>query len=804
MKKLNNFINKKNNKIILSFLIPLIIYTIIFYINGLLTNKTIILGDMRVQYYPLFNYLKEMLNGNNSIFYSFSKGLGGTMFGTIFYYLSSPLNILILFINKQQIPYFMTYLIILKLSLCGLTMYLYMKKKYKSNSTILLIFSLLYSFMGYNLNYFINIMWIDVVILAPLVLIGLENILEGKSPKIYIIVLFISIFSNYYISYMLCIFCILYFIYEVLLRYDIKKEKKQIKEITKKFIISSLLTGLLCSFFLVPCIFEMINYGRNINDLNIINFDFNFLNIFSKSYIGSLNLNDNLNYTSMNIYCSAIVLPLVYFYFCSKKIEKKEKILTLIFMLTMILPCFIGILNYAWHLFTIPSFYSYRYSFLLCLLLIRIAYKSYKTNIPKKTNIIIYLIFYTIISIYLIIITQYSKYYEFLNYKLICLTFFLSTLYMLILYKSPKNKDLIIEILLILECFINIFIIFNHSYFQETKIIDLKYTDIEKKYNNQRIEEEYFYNTSLIYNYNGINSFLSTSNHRPIDFLNKIGLYNKKTNNLYNNRYQSILVDDILGLKNLIIEEGDNFKHLKNKENNIYENDNAFSIGYIIKNECNNLEFEFLYDQKVFNCIFKESNEFYKEPEKIQETDDKIVYKVKENTPYYVYYNLDEELENNIFDENEKEILAIAHNSFIIKTENEKLEINAQNIDKEKLKIYYFDYETYNKKIEKINLEQLEYNINKNKLEGKINTNGGILMITIPYEKGYKIKIDNKEINYKEVLDTFIGIDINSGTHEVLIEYEQPGLKIGNIITLISLLTTLLYIRNEEKNETKI
>jgi uncharacterized membrane protein YfhO len=171
--------NKKITFIVLSFLIPLFVYTSIFFIKDLFTNKTIIQGDMAAQYYPLFVYFKGFFSGSNSLFYSFSKCLGGTMFGTFFYYMSSPLNLLLFFVSKKSIPQFINFLVILKLSLCGLTMYIYMRKKYKKDGFSILVFSLFYAFMGYNLNYYINIMWFDVVFLAPLVLLGVESIIEN-------------------------------------------------------------------------------------------------------------------------------------------------------------------------------------------------------------------------------------------------------------------------------------------------------------------------------------------------------------------------------------------------------------------------------------------------------------------------------------------------------------------------------------------------------------------------------------------------------------------------------------------------
>ena len=791
---------KKQKIIILSFLIPAIIYTFIFYINGLLTNKTIITGDMRIQYYPLFTYLKGVFNLDNSIFYSFSKGLGGTMYGTIFYYLSSPLNLLMLIINKQNIPNFITYLIIFKLSLCGLTMYLYMRRKFKTDSILLLAFSLCYSFMGYNLNYFINIMWLDVIILAPLVLIGLDRIIENKSPLMYIITLFISIFSNYYISYMLCIFCVLYFIYEILLKYNIKEDKKIIKEIIKNFLISSILTGLICSFFIIPCIFEMLNYGRNIEINQIFTHDLNIFNLITKTYIGSLNLNDTLNYTSINLYTSIIIMPLIFFYLFNRNINKKEKKLTILFIIIMLIPCFIGVFNYIWHLFTIPSFYSYRYSFLICLFLIRIGYESYKKIDLKIKEILLYLTFYLINSLYLIIITYYSNYYSFLNYKLIWLTTLILVIYMFILYKKPKNKNVLIISLMIIESFLNIFIIFNHSSFEDRSVIENKYEGIINKYKEKRLEINNTYNSAFIYNYEGINTFLSTTNYKTLDFLLKAGLNFDEYNNLYINDMQSILVDDMIGLKNVITDEKRNFKNLNKKEElkdqNIYENKDALSIGYIIKNECNDLKFGFPYDERIFNCIFNIDEKIYKKPKVIEETDNRITYQTKKDTIYYI--NTKETSEKK-YEESLNNVIYNIDNYYMLKSKEEKLEIQFGEGEKENFEIYYFDYKKYDEIIKNLKIEQLDYKIDKDRLYGNIKTNGGLLMITIPYEKGYKIYVDNKPVKYKKVLNTFIGVDLESGEHKISVQYEQPGLKIGVIVSLTSLLLMTIYIRKEGK-----
>ena len=781
--------HKKKIFIALSFIIPLLVYTIVFLINGLLTKKTILSGDMYVQYYPLFNYLKGILNGTNSIFYSYTKGLGGTMFGTLFYYMSSPLNLLLVFIKQENIIYFIPQLIILKLSLCGLTMYLYMRKKFQKDSFGILAFSLCYSFMGYNLNYFNNIMWIDVVIMTPLVIMGLDKIIEDKSPIQYIICLFISILSNYYISYMLCIFCVLYYVYNATL-------DKNINTI-KKFILSSLLSGLMCSFFLIPCILETANYMRVDTITNMKFFDYNFLDLFSKTYIGSLNLNDILNYSSMNIYCGVIILPLIYIYLTNKKIDKKERKLTLLFIMTMIVPCFIRILNYIWHLFTIPSFYSFRYSFLLCFMLIIIAYKSFEKLEITKQKIIIFMAFYSIISFFFIILTCFGKYYDFLNYKLIWITIIMLITYFILLMKNKKN---LILVLIIVENIFNISMIFNRTDFLELQEHKNQQQIIEpliNKYkgNNYRIETTDFmtYNDSIIMEYNGISNFLSTQNKRTLNFLSKYEEPTNEKTNIYMYLNQNYTLDSLLGTKYIITNDVfENYKlveqlKLNDKTYNVYENPHYIGLGTIVKNKCNNIE-------NKFNCLFDIKENLYKEYEPKNDE-----YEIKKGY-YYIYIdNIGDTNFKKLNEQLKEDLYEVSKNFFMYRADkNKNIKINTDETIKN-VKVMYFDYEKF-KSIKHDKLKVSE--INKKELKGKIQSKeDGILMITIPYEKGFNIEIDNNKVEYYEVADAFIGIDVEKGEHDIRIIYKQPGLKIGILVTMLSATLCVIYTIIDERKD---
>lgn len=73
-----------------------------------------------------------------------------------------------------------------------------------------ILFSTMYALCSFAVGYFFNIMWQDAVYLLPLVLLGVEGLLQ-KKYKLLIISLSILFISNFYTAYMVGIFTFLYF-----------------------------------------------------------------------------------------------------------------------------------------------------------------------------------------------------------------------------------------------------------------------------------------------------------------------------------------------------------------------------------------------------------------------------------------------------------------------------------------------------------------------------------------------------------------------------------------------------------------
>ena len=798
----------KKNKIylLLAFVIPFLVYSMAFYVNGILTNKVMIY-DFLQQYYPLFNHLKDLLNGDANLFYNYSYNLGGTLFGAFFYYLSSPLNILLLFVSKSNIINFMNFLIILKLSLSGLTMYLFLKKKFQKDDIVTLLFSLCYSLMGYNISYTINIFWLDIVFLAPLVLIGLENILDNKKPTIYMVTLFLSILSNYYLAYSLCIFIVIYYVYELLIRYNLKTDKKIIIRKIFELIIPSLLIGLTCSFFLIPCYLESSNYGRGMDFLNYFKINFDYLSIFPKMYLGTSG--GEIVTTSLyspNIYCGIITLPLVYLYLVNKDIAKKERKYTLLVLILLFLPCISHGLNFAVHLFTSPLGFNYRFSFLLCLFMIVIAYKSLlNLNISLK-KIIIYLVIYLLITIDIIICMEFNifDHFTFINYYCLLISVILLLVYFILFFKNKKN---IVTYISIIELVINVFIcmstiplfdrnIFDNYYFNKdnTSISDYRI------YNNAAIT----YGDNLLYKNRDIALNFSTDNYR------KKELYSNTHIDKFNNHFS--IMDDLLSVKYVFMEKKNNINNYKkidsgysrNKKYNLYMNPDALSIGYMIKNKCNNIKSKnkkFLYDQSILNCLIDEENDYYKE---IEPNKGKNIntYDILDNDVYVIYIEKDVEdsdYYNKYFNIDKKDMILsrryTKYQLFIVRNNKDNFKLKIKNINKmDKVQVFYYDKKSVDEKIDILAKEQLDYKIYKNSVKGTIKTDGGILMLTIPYEKGFSIYVDGKKTPYYEVMDTFIGIDLTKGKHEIVIKYKQPGLLIGIVVSVISFIMSIIYL----------
>lgn len=851
---------------IIAFVIPivlLLIYVVIgeltsvdgFFFNG----ENFLMADMSSQYNSMYSYLRDVLHGSGSLLYSFSKGLGGNMMSTIGYYLSSPLNIIFLFASKTNVPLFIFILLLIKIGLCGSFMFLYLKQKFKNSSFTLIVFSTLYALMGYNVSYYFNNMWLDVVYLTPLVLWGLDKIIKKESPVLYTISLAVAIFSNFYIAYMLCIFVCIYFVYEVLRLYQIRKDFKTIKSIVIKFILSSLLAGGIASILLIPAILNLSEIMRFSNDTALSNvstsnyFELIFSRFFSKLYLGSHISDTVLSRQNPNLYTGIITFVLICFYYFNNKIKTKEKVLTSVVLFIFFLSFLLPSLNLFWHGFSLPNGYVYRFSFLFSFFLILISCKSFM-NLQIKIFPIIFMIIIPGILGYIL----FQKNYAYLSIGKIILTSAFIIIYIVILVlmcrcKKKKQLGLLLLAIVLIElyCNINMTMITNNDFLTRKMYKNFYNETCEVTANLEnnfyRIDGDYLFSylDEMICDTKGFTTSLTTNNGDLYRWLYDYG-YPLNFTTVISTPNNPPVLESLFGIKYFYSKDVNNdyykqisqfkvtrYNHVAKEyydsNINIYVNHLALSLGYLINNnydsiyeeydKTNPFEYQNAFvsaltgtNQKVYTP-FKKEKLSYSNFKFTIDGDPKYIYlgfkyKIPINTDYFaeLYIN-----------GNFVSVLS-SDNSGILRVDNnfgKEIEVSlryistnqeANDLIENSTVMYNFNEDVLLDAIDTLSKEQMTVEVmDGNYVKGSINVKNDnkVLFTSIPYEKGWRVYVDGKKAETLKINGEFVGVELDNGEHTVEFKFWPRGLTIGIIVSLSSITTLIIYKRYTKKKDKK-
>ena len=820
---------------ILTFIVPILIMLI-----SCIVNKTYPFGkeilpkyDGYYQYAGFTSYYKNVLLGNESLFYSFKGLLGYNFYATSIYYMFNPTNLLCIFSTSENILEYYTFIILLRIGLSGFTMCKYLKYKFKNQSNLrYIIFSISYALMAYNVCYFFNYMYFDTVVLFPIVVLGIDKLIYERKNRLYIISLTLSIISNFYIGYMVCIFSLLYFIYNIVIY-------KLDKNIIKDFIISSLLSGFMCMIIIIPEASELLK-GKALlyasSKAEYFKFNMNFLNIFYKFLPGSTS-NYDLEYGMVNIYVSLFVIILVIKYFFNKKIYKKERITTLIFILFFLFSISFNLLDFAWQLFQKPIWYPNRYIFTFSFFLITIAMKEI-TNITYKTNIkenLIIIISFILLTLYSIISLKIHND----NLKIISYILGIILILQYTFFLNNRNAKYLLVMLFFIEVTTNA--IFTLKIMGKTTTMTQYKTneeinekavkhikEIENKDNNfyrMELSTSTVHNSPSLLNYNGINHFNSVKNAKTLNFLNKFNYQVTDDTSVEFNNYNPYLTS-LLGIKYINGSKDEMYyENVYNENPYMYLNKDALSLGYMIYNkEFKESNSSYQNTENLINSMlntdikrYKVIDNFNGEDTEIKEIDNKK-YVISKTS---IKIEMEDKASNSMFLIPSRNISFVANYSIFINDEEIKdavikqspifinkgdtykiiIKSNLSKTELNSLKWYQIDYDKY---IETINeLKKNEFNITKynkdNHIEGNIDVNNdkNVLLLTIPYDKGWNIYVDDNKVNYDICFDSFICLDLDKGKHNIKMNYVPSGFIVGLIISSLAFIVTIIYIRKK-------
>ena len=806
---------KKVFHYILAFIIPVVIIAAFFMVN-----KIAPFGTHPVRMYDsYYQYTGFLLNLKNFDFYSLKVGLGFNYFATATYYLLSPFNFLFLFSNIKNIDIFYTIVILLKLGLASVTMSILLN--YKNYNKASLLFGIIYSMSGFMITYYYNIMWIDGIIMLPLVILGLKLLIFENKPFLYLLFLTITIITNFYIGYMIAIMTTLFFIYIL-----INSDKINRKKVIINFIIYSLLAGLISSFVLLPAFFGLLMgkaSGYKRHDFTQYNGLNNSIKLFFyKLCPGTYYHGDQGNSGSMLIYSTLYIFVLFILIIFNSKYSFKYKVSTFIFFMIFFLSFSFKFFDYAWQFFQRPVWFNSRYAFNFSFFLIYVAYDNYlnKEHIKTKDNNYLYLMILTIIifiSSFVIRIIDTS------NQSQIILNIVMGFISILLLFSyfmfiDKKKFSYYVLSLIIIELSINGILTIKNNVSPKNLTTINRYSDslievIDKVPNKENYRMELTVpqtsNDGLVYNYNGVNYFNSIRNQNYVDFAEYILEFNVNSHCNTKINYYDPLILELLNIKYLVgaINYYPAIDLIQGKK--IYDTSYESSYGYLVSDKIKDLKLD--RDalkahkiSKIVNTMIDEDNIYYHDIDyqkssvelknvKIVDNKFKLINPKKEAYIKLQFTNTDEtlftvhKLYKGIINVKVNDVpvndmfLYRLHKNDVVQVEvrhkaNQKIEL---------LQIHLIDIKNTNHAIETLNSHKLELTKGNNIINGTINVNNNeTLFLSLPYEKGFIIKIDGKKVPYYKVLDAFVGVDVSKGKHTISIDYVSEGFNVGLIMSI--------------------
>ena len=574
MKKLKEIL--QNNKVYFLYFIFFVVMTVGVYYIYLKQKMSFIYNTdgMNQHFLILFDFNEMVRNILENGFSTFSLniGLGLDIIGQYSYYILGDLFAIIsFFFPLDKLHYAYSLMIVARIFCIGIAFIIFCRYK-KKKCIPTLIGALIYCFSGYVLfagirhPYFIN-----ALILLPLILIGVEKLIKENKKILFIFMIFISAFSNYYFFYMLTIIAIIYGAFTYIFECKDKNIKGFFKLLLKA--AACYILGILMSeVILLPSIYAFLNSSRESTQVTL-EYTQSFYHNFLMSYINM----PGKGWTVIQV--SIVCIPFIGLLICNWKENKKSITLLIVMTIMLLLPQVGSLMNG----FSYPTNrWSFAYSFILAY----IVTSTYKTDFSYTKKELLFMFIFT--SIFINLVYMFANYNK-LNFQGLFTAIIFILLFGLILFityfirkiKREKIKKVCMKILnvcVILVVMGSIISQANHYYKNIYINYFNKYSKIKSIYRTERglidnfddaikyIKEHdntvyriakypiSIINTSILYNYNGISSYYSIANKYLYNFIKELEINNYTQTQIYDyNNRTSIL--EMLGVKYLISDE---------------------------------------------------------------------------------------------------------------------------------------------------------------------------------------------------------------------------------------------------------
>jgi len=856
---------KTDKYLLAAFSIPTLLMLLLFIINGIYPfgGRSFLYMDMYHQYMPFFSEFVEKIKAGEGLAYSWNVGVGSNFLALYVYYLASPLHWLAFLFPKEHLLEFMSYLVIFKLGLCGLTSCIYLQKHFRVKSPVIVLISCFYAMSGFMAAYNWNIMWLDCVVLLPLIMLGLEMLVKEGKWVLYCVTLALSIYTNFYLSIMICIFLVLYFVVQWLL------ENRSLRAI-RDFAMFSLLAGGLAAILLVPevCAILETDFG-DIDFPNKWEPYFDLLDVLARHCM-LVPCHRQLDHWP-NIFCGSAVLFMIPLYATNRGIPAKRRFAYLGLAGVILLGFSVNMLDFVWHGLnypdSLPGRQSYIYIFLV-LIMCTDAFLHMKEVSREKI-----LQSYLLGVAFLLFCEKFAP-EEYFTPLVMWITLIFMTVYAAIAYvyrgklfedvsegqetpatddqttsdmgtaakkgeKKSLQKALIFLLLLtvVLENGINTI---NTSLGTVSRSDYLgEIPDYQALYAQVREEQEGFFrvekferttkNDGTLAGYPTASVFSSTLNSAVADMYEKLGMRHSKV--YYGYDGATPLTSALLNVQYLFGKtENDAVYEANTAEDRLfsaigsqgnltlYKCNYSLPFGYVVQEDFDmsgstgnpiSVQNQMVKDLGVRGNLFTKKN--------AEQEDDDVKLVVEETGYYYMVVNsggtskVKVSSGNGSLTFNDLKKNCIIYAGYFEKGELVKFTNGDEEDESPKIKLnaYRLNTEVLKEALDilgAVHLENVEYD--SRHICGNISLKeAGKMVLSVPYEHGWTVRVDGKKVETGLFGDCLMTISLTAGKHEITMDYVPYGQNVGIALSLVSAIGFLSCVciwRKRSKKEKEI
>ena len=834
-----------------SFIIPIIIMIGVYLSQGIYWNSETspLLGDGFHQYVIFDIALRNILHGNGSLFYTFTSGLGLNFYALSSYYLGSFLSPLVYFFDLTNMPDAVYLTTLLKFGLISLSTYFSLNKLFQSiPNPLKLALSTSYALMSFTVSQLEIKTWLDVFILIPLIITGLQLLITEKKFLLYFTSLSILFIQNYYFGYMTALFLIFWYLCQI--SWDFKTRKSSFLD----FIVTSFLAGMASLIMTLPTLFDLQTHGEKLTEVTKFQTESSwYLDFFAKQFIGSF---DTTKYGAIPmIFVGLLPFILTILFFTLKSIKFHVKLIYAIFFTFLIASFYIETLDLFWQGMHTPNMFLHRYAWIFSTLLIYTAAEVLNRLRDIK-------IWNFLVSLFLVVTgflaTIYLKsHYSFLTDLNILLTLEFLVVYSLLLLAVIKKFISVNLFAILISLFIMVEMSLNASsqidgiakewgfasrsaYNRDIPAMESFSTYIGNQFTRTEKLETQTGNDSMKFNYNGISQFSSVRNRSASSTLDKLGFKSSGTN--LNLRYSnnSILADSLFGIQYNISEnpiDKYGFQDVYQKDNlTLYENQFSLPIAFASQSVYNDVKFNehTLDNQASFLNQLANVDFDYFSPipyDKTENTDDLInvtsssnedaaiqyQIEVPENSQVYLsftnlHFSNDKQKKVDILVNGKKKTFTTdnAFSFFNLGYAKEKKTFNIHvsfpgnsQVSFESPTFYRLDTQTLTEAIQKIKEQPVTVSTSKNKVFATYDVQQDTsIFFTIPYDKGWSAYQDGKKIEIKQAQTGFMKVDVPNGKGTITLFFIPNGFITGAICSFTSLLLFGIYNHKRKSSKT--